>query len=89
MQLLYNIQIESFKPLLEKNQDYDMNPGNQTIEQIIRRYNQSFTIYRIMSRNNKMVGGVRVISKGNERYRVSLISILPSEQGKGIAQETL
>lgn len=66
-----------------------MNPGNQTIEQIIRRYNQSFTIYRIMSRNNKMVGGVRVISKWNECYRVRLISILPSEQGKGIAQETL
>lgn len=35
LQLLYNMQIESFKPLLKKYQDYDTNPGNETIELLI------------------------------------------------------
>lgn len=34
-----------------------------------------------------MVGGVRVIAGTNSTYRVSPNFILPSEQGKGIAQE--
>lgn len=87
LQLLHDIQIESFKILLEKYQDYDMNPGNESIEQIIKRYNQSFTTYWLIKSNEKIVGGVRVITGEDERYRVSPIFILPSEQGKGIAQE--
>ncbi len=88
LQLLHDMQIESFKPLLEKYKDYDMSPGNETIEQIIRRYNQNFTTYWLIKRHNKTVGGVRVISKGNGCYRISPIFILPSEQGKGISKET-
>lgn len=34
-----------------------------------------------------MVGGVRVITGTNNTYRISPIFILPSEQGKGVAQE--
>ncbi len=88
MQLLYNMQIESFKPLLKKYKDYDMSPGNETIEQITRKYNQDFTTYWLIKRYDKTVGGVRIVNKGNGCYRVSPIFILPLEQGKGIAQET-
>lgn len=88
LQLLYAIQIASFKPLLEKYKDYDMSPGNETMEQILRKYNQDFTTYWLIKRNNKVVGGVRIISKGNGCCRVSPIFILPLEQGKGIAQKT-
>ncbi len=88
LQLLHDIQIKSFKTLLEKYQDYDMSPGNESIEQIIRRYNQSFTTYWLIKTDEKTVGGVRVITGANNSYRISPIFILPSEQGKGIAQET-
>ena len=88
LQLLHNMQVKSFKPILEKYQDYDMNPGNELIEQIIRKYNQSFTTYWLIKNHEKTVGGVRVITGGNNSYRISPIFILPSEQGKGIAQET-
>lgn len=90
LQLLYDMQIESFKSLLEKYKDYDMSPGNETIQQIIRRYHQNFTTYWLIKSHNttKTVGGVRIINKGNGCYRVSPIFILPLEQGKGIAQET-
>ena len=88
MQLLYDMQIESFRPLLEKYKDYEISPGNETIEQITRKYNQDFTTYWLIKRYDKTVGGVRIVNKGNGCYRVSPIFILPLEQGKGIAQET-
>lgn len=87
LQMLHDIQIKSFKSLLEKYQDYDMSPGNESIEQIIRKYNQDFTTYWLIKFNERVVGGVRVITGINNTYRVSPIFILPSEQGKGIAQE--
>lgn len=88
LQLLYDMQIESFKSRLEKYMDYDMSPGNETIEHIIKKYNQGFTTYWLIRRYGKTVGGVRIVNKGNGCYRVSPIFILPFEQGKGIAQET-
>lgn len=88
LQLLHDMQIKSFKPILERYQDYDMSPGNESIEQIIRRYNQSFTTYWLIKSDEKTVGGVRVITGVNNSYRISPIFILTSEQGKGIAQET-
>lgn len=87
LQLLHGIQLESFILLLKKYQDYDMSPGNESIEQIISRYNQSSTTYWLIKNHEKTVGGVRVITGSKGRYRISPIFILPSEQGKGIAQE--
>lgn len=87
LQVLHQIQIESFKPLLEKYQDNDLSPGNESIEQIIRKFQQDFTVYWLIKRDDYLVGGVRVVTQGEGCYRVSPIFILPSEQGKGIAQE--
>lgn len=88
LELFYNMQIESFKSLLEKYQDYNTNPGNEPFERIIERFNQSFTDYYIIMGNNKPAGGIRIIHRENDRYRVSLIFILPEYQGRGIAQQT-
>lgn len=88
LQLLYDIQLKSFKSILEKHQDYDMSPGNESIERIIIRYNQDFTTYWIIKNDEKTVGGVRVITGESCDYRISPIFILPPEQGKGIAQKT-
>lgn len=88
LQLLHDLQIRSFESLLEKYKDYHMSPGNESMEQIIRRYNQDMTTYWLIKADEKIVGGVRVITGENDRYRISPIFILPSEQGKGIAQET-
>ncbi|WP_407702333.1 GNAT family N-acetyltransferase [Tepidimicrobium xylanilyticum] len=55
----------------------------------MRRYNQDFTTYWLIKSRGKIVGRVRLISKGNGCYRISPIFILPSEQGKGIAQKLL
>lgn len=88
LQLLHKIQVEAFRPLLEKYKDYNTNPGNEIIDQIIRRYNQDFTTYWLIKNHGKIVGGVRVVNKGDRCYRVSPIFIQPLEQGKGMAQKT-
>lgn len=88
LELLHNIQIESFKSVLEKYRDYDISPGNESIDQIRKKYNQDFTTYWLIQTDEKVVGGVRVISGTNNRYRISPIFVLPDEHGKGIAQET-
>ena len=65
-----------------------MSPGNESIGQLIKKYNQNFTTYWIIKDKKGIIGGVRVISGKDENYRISPIFVLPSEQGKGVAQET-
>ncbi len=85
-ELIHSMQVTSFLPLLEKYQDFDTSPANEDIGRIITRLNQSFTDYYIIRHNEVPVGGIRIIRKNNNTYRVSPIFILPEYQGKGIAQ---
>ena len=87
LSLLYKMQIESFKILLDKYKDFDINPGNESLDRIMEKYNQRFTTYWMIKYGGKEVGGVRVITGGHGRYRISPVFIIPSQQGKGIAQE--
>ena len=85
--LMHKMQVEAFMPLLEKYQDYDTNPANESLEKIIARFNQPFTDYYLIKYFEDTVGGTRVVKLGNNSYRVSPIFILPEYQGKGIAQK--
>ena len=42
---IHEMQVKAFMPLLEKYQDYDTNPANESLERIIARFNQPFTDY--------------------------------------------
>ncbi len=86
--LLHKMQIQSFKVLLNKYKDYDTNPGNESIEKIIERFNLPSSTYWLIKSDDITVGGVRVTGKEEGKYRINQIFILPSEQGKGIGQET-
>ncbi|MBH5316465.1 GNAT family N-acetyltransferase [Paenibacillus sp. GSMTC-2017] len=46
---IHEMQIKAFKPLLEKYQDYETSPANETIDKIITRINQSITDYYIIN----------------------------------------
>lgn len=84
---LHEIQVKAFMPLLEKYQDYETNPANESLEKVITRFNQPFTDYYLIKNLEVTIGGIRVIKMDNESYRVSPIFILPEHQGKGIAQK--
>jgi GNAT superfamily N-acetyltransferase len=85
---IHEMQIITFKPLLEKYQDFDLSPGNEKIEKTIARLKENITDYYIIKLNEKSVGGIRI-----RRYEegtlccIGPLFILPEYQNKGIAQK--
>ena len=86
---LFQMQIITFKPLLEKYQDFDRSPGNEKIERTIARLNEKITDYYIIKLNGKSVGGIRIRKyEEGKLCCVGPLFILPEYQNKGIAQKT-
>jgi GNAT superfamily N-acetyltransferase len=85
---IYDMQVASFKTLLDKYQDYETNPGAESLEKISSRLNQPWTHFYIIIYENEMVGAVRIVLKENgKKCRISPLFILPEYRNKGIAQE--
>ncbi|WNS45969.1 GNAT family N-acetyltransferase [Paenibacillus sp. MMS20-IR301] len=84
---IHAMQTQAFLPLLEKYQDHDTNPANETVERTVERINQAHADKYIISCSGVAVGAVRVTEKENKKYRVGRIFITPEHQGKGIAQQ--
>ena len=89
LELILDLQKESFKDLLEKYEDYDINPGNENIKDIERRFLQPFTDYLLLEHLGEIIGAARIIK--NEEMKVARISpifITPKHQGKGLSQKS-
>ncbi|MDH6369392.1 GNAT superfamily N-acetyltransferase [Paenibacillus sp. PastF-3] len=86
-EFIHQMQVKAFMPLLEKYKDYETSPANESVEKMIDRINQSFTDYYMIKNSDIAVGGVRIVKKENNTYRVSPIFIMPEYQGMGIAQQ--
>ncbi|MFC3800487.1 GNAT family N-acetyltransferase [Cohnella sp. GCM10012308] len=72
---IHEMKVKAFMPLLEKYQDFETSPANESVERIIAQINKSFTDYFIIHHLEVAIGGI------------SPIFILPEHQGKGIAQK--
>ncbi len=85
---IYEMQIITFKPLLEKYQDYDLSPANEKLEKTVDRLSQKITDYYIIKKNKISVGAIRI-----RRYEegalchVGPLFILPEYQNQGISQK--
>lgn len=90
-ELNWQLQIEAFKELLDKYQDYDTNPGNEPIDKVIMRLKQPFTYFYILRLGENNVGAIRVIDKQEEgkNKRISPLFILPQYRNLGIAQKAM
>jgi GNAT superfamily N-acetyltransferase len=87
-QEIHQMQIKSFKSLLDKYKDYDISPGNENIEKVLARINQETTDYYLIKMENISVGAIRINKLENGlKCRISPIFILPEYQNKGIAQK--
>ncbi|MEK4512137.1 N-acetyltransferase [Paenibacillus anaericanus] len=84
--MIHEMQIKAFMPLLNKYQDYETSPANETVERIIDRLKQSVTDYYIIN-SNVPVGAIRIVRKENSTFRVSPVFILPEHQRKGFAKK--
>ncbi len=88
---LHEMQTEAFRELLEKYQDLDTNPGNESVEKVEARLNQDFTYFYFICAGTKKAGAVRVVDRKEvgTNKRISPIFILPEFQGQGIAQKAI
>ena len=87
MKEMWEMQVEAFKSLLEKYQDYDMSPATESYENVLNKYKQPWTSYFFIIRNNEKVGVVRVIDKKDgSRKRIAPIWIMPAFRNQGLAQ---
>lgn len=89
-EFILKMQKEAFAELLEKYQDYETNPANESIDKITTRLNQNFTYYYLIDVDNEIVGVIRIVDgKDGNRKRISPIIVLPRYQNMGIAQKAI
>lgn len=85
---IYDLQIKSFQALLEKYQDYDFNPGAESPERTVQRFQESFTDFWFITLEEKRIGALRICNFG-ELCKLKQIFILPQYQDNGYAQEAI
>ena len=86
---LWKMQIIAFKSLLEKYQDFETSPGNETRERIEAKLQQNFTFFYYIYMDESIVGAIRVVDKKDgSRRRVAPVFIMEPYRNKGIAQRT-
>lgn len=53
------MQVEAFKELLEKYQDFDTSPANENMEKLEAHLKQDFTFYYFICIGQQKVGAIR------------------------------
>lgn len=88
---LHAMQVEAFKELLRKYQDFETSPANETMEKVESRLKQEFTFYYFICIGQQKAGAIRIVDmkENGKSKRISPIFILPEFQGRGIAQKAI
>lgn len=87
---LWKMQVEAFRALLEKYQDYGLSPAAESIDKIRARYEQPWTTYFFIEAEGRDVGAIRVVDKKDgSRKRISPLWIMEEYRGKGYAQAAI
>lgn len=90
-EILWQMQKEAFKELLEKYQDYDTSPANEPLDKTVFRLTQTETYFYYIICNSQKVGAIRVVDKKDcvTPKRISPLFIMPEFRNKGIAQKAI
>lgn len=87
---IWNMQIEAFADLLAKYEDYDISPGNESLERIEQKIQQPCTYFYYIAEGNDIVGAIRVVDwKDGRRKKISPLFIMPEHRNKGYAQQAI
>lgn len=87
---IWKMQVEAFRALLEKYQDYGLSPAAESIDKIRARYEQPWTTYFFIEAEGRDVGAIRVVDKKDgSRKRISPLWIMEEYRGKGYAQAAI
>ena len=90
IETIWKMQIEAFRELLEKYQDYDLSPGAEPVDKVIARFEQPWTKYFFIEAEGADIGVIRVVNKDDgSRKRISPLWIMKEYRGKGYAQDAI
>ncbi len=90
VETIWKMQVEAFRGLLEKYQDYDISPGAEGIDKVNARFEQPWTKYLFIEAEGTDVGVIRVVDKKDgSRKRISPLWIMEEYRGKGYAQAAI
>lgn len=85
---LWKMQVQAFQKLLDKYQDFDTNPANETKEKIKTKLLQEYTFFYYIYEENNIVGAIRVIDRRDGiRKRVAPVFIMERFRNRGLAQK--
>lgn len=86
---LHIMQIIAFTPLLDKYQDFDINPAAETLEYFHSRFDNSDIDHYLIQLKGECIGYVRIRTLDNTTYKLSSLFVLLDYQGKGYAQQAI
>jgi len=86
---IYEMQVESFKDLLDKYKDYDTNPAAEPLERTEQRMALDVVDYYFICLDGKKIGVLRVVQLDEDVFRIGMIFILPEYQGKGYGKQSI
>ena len=90
IETIWKMQVEAFRGLLEKYQDYDLSPGAEGVGKVNARFEQPWTKYFFIEAEGTDVGVIRVVDKKDgSRKRISPLWIMEEHRGKGYAQAAI
>lgn len=80
------MQVKAFQNLLEKYQDFETSPANETKEKIRAKLLQAYTCFYYIYEGKDNMGAIRVIDrKDGSRKRTASVFILEKFRNKEIA----
>ena len=86
---LFELQVAAFSPLLEKYQDYDTNPANETIDRVYTRiHHPAGCFYKIIA-DGQLFGAICIRWKEDVHFRISPLFLAPDVQGNGFAKQAM
>ena len=87
IEIVWKMQVEAFAKLLEKYQDYDLNPAAEEMDKVLARFEQPETTFYYIIANGDKVGVIRIIDKKDgSRKRISPLWIMKEYRNKGYSK---
>ena len=87
---IWRMQRIAFAELLERYQDFDLNPGNEPLEKVQWRLSLPATHFYFICVDGVPAGAIRVIDHHNDSpKKISPLFVMPEHQGMGIAQAAI
>lgn len=87
-ELIHSMQIEAFKPLLDKYQDYDYSPATETLERTVYRISLPIADHWLILLDGAPIGAIG-IGRYESCCKLKRLFILPKFQNRGYAQQAV